>query len=181
MKLRISKKRIIILFALFFVIILGIIYYFISRPLYIINYHDTTIGFRVNLKEASGVRVYPDKNTLHSTITNPLIQNITIVFKDAGEKNGYYILEEIEIINKLTLLYKIIRTNQPEFNALEVQDYENLTTTKENLIIALIHPIYSEEKSVRVEDNVIYIQGRDLEEFDLATVKFLMVALDIKV
>lgn len=180
MRFKLTEKKTILLAILCFSIIMILIYFYISKPIYTVEYQGTLIGFRANLKEAARIKVYPNDTILHSTIANPSIRNITIVFKDAGAKNGYYILEEFEIINKLFFLYKIMEIS-PKFEGLEIQDYENLTATEENPIIALIHPIYSNETSIKVKNNVIYLQGTDLKNFDLATIKFLMVALKIEI
>jgi hypothetical protein len=91
-------------------------------------------------------------------------------------------------VNKLAIAYKLRFGYIPNFNVVNVTSYENLTATSNNSKIALIHPIYSNVTLVRLEDNVIYIQGKSatsekeqLRNFDLAVVKFLMVALGIKV
>lgn len=182
MRFKITERQILFLIILFFSVILILVYWYsISRPIYAIKYFGAVLAFRENLREAIKIPVYPDENTLHMLLTNSSLQNITLVFKDAGvDKNSYYIVEEIEIINKLYFLYKI-KGMSVKFNASEVQNYENLAATKENLIIALIHPIYANETSIKVENNVIYLQGTDLRNFDLATIKLLMVALDLKV
>lgn len=175
------NKLKIILFVLLFFCISIFIYYYYTRPVYAVEFYGTWLVFRANLKEAAKVPVYPDENSLKLAIKNPLLQNITFAFKDAGlDKNGYYIIEQFEIINKLYLLYKImgIKVN---FSAQEIQDYQNLSASEGNLIIALVHPIYANKTSIEVKDNVIYLQGTDLKNFDMATVKLLMVALELKV
>jgi hypothetical protein len=76
----------------------------------------------------------------------------------------------------------------PNFNVINVTSYENLNASDKEPAIALIHPIYSNESSVRLDGNIVYVQGKNatsltgqLRNFDLATAKFLMVALGIKI
>ena len=110
-----------------------------------------------------------------------------IAFKDAGEEeNPYYIVEEIEIINKMMIAYrKMIDSykgetiNMPTFNAMPVENYADLPGKIQNPIIALVHPKYANETAVRNDYHVTYISGKTHEEFDLATIKFLMIVLGI--
>jgi len=138
------------------------------------------IGFRADLREAEKVPVYPSETALFNEINSQLIQNMTILFKPASEsENPYYSLEEFEIIQKLTFLFKRIGIS-PGFKANITDSYENIFGKIQNPIIVLVHPKFANETSVTVTPNhVIYIKGKTNRDFDLATTKFLMVAMSI--
>jgi hypothetical protein len=179
--IKITEKK--VLFSLVLVIsILLVTYYLVNipKPIYSWNYHGNMIGFRADLKEAKKVPVYPFEAALYNEINSQLIQNITFLFKPADEsENPYYILQEIEIVQKLTLLFKRIQIS-PGFDANKTESYENIFGKIQNPIIVLVHPRYANETSVTVTPNhVIYIQGKSNKEFDMATTKFLMTAMGI--
>jgi len=178
---KITKRRIFFstIFVLFALVIAFYVFY-APEPIYSWNYHGNMIGFRADIREAEKVSVYPSETALFNEINSQLIQNMTILFKSAGEKeNPYYILQEFEIIQKLTLLFKRIQIS-PGFNANTTDSYENIFGKIQNPIIVLVHPKFANETSVTVTPNhVIYIKGKTNRDFDLATTKFLMVAMSI--
>ncbi|MEM5766185.1 MAG: hypothetical protein QW423_00910 [Candidatus Aenigmatarchaeota archaeon] len=189
-KLSLTRGRTIVLASLLLLALLAItLYPYISFPIRSINYLGVNMNFRANLRDAKDVLVYPNEELVREEIMNQFIENITIVFKPGEDNvNSHYVLEVFEIVNKLAIAYKLRFAYIPNFNVVNVTSYENIRGTKDNPIIALIHPIYSNETVVKIEDHVIYIQGNNarnsmgqLKNFDLATVKFLMVALDIKI
>ena len=167
-------------------------YYLAPKPITSWDYRGNTVNFRVDLREADKVPVYPHETGVYLDIMHPLVQNITIAFKDAGSsENPYYVVEEFEIINKMRIAYGYILGTKtesgyiasqdiPTFNAIEVSSYENLPGKIQNPIIALVHPVYANETSVRNEGHVTVISGKTPHEFDLAVAKFLMVILDIE-
>ena len=161
------------------------------EPITVIDYKGVTVAFRADLREAAKVPVYPGESEIYRDTIHQLAKNVTIVFKDAGESgNPYYIVEEVELVNKLRIAYMLTFGTQtdtgefvpgdiPTFDAQEVGSYENLPGKIQNPIIALVHPMYANETSVRNEGHVTYISGRTLKELDLATDRFLMIALGI--
>ncbi len=169
-----------------------IVYNRYFRPIERWQYKDVNMVFRRDLRKADEVSVYPDKATIHDNFMNANVKEVTILFKDAGAgENAYYILQEIELINKMTYAYIYLFDAQlpnggynsdliPKFKAMEVSSYENITGSAENPTIVLIHPIYANETTVRTDGYVTYISGETYKDFDLATIKFLMVILDIK-
>jgi hypothetical protein len=44
-----------------------------------------------------------------------------------------------------------------------------------------VPPVLADETSVKTENNTVFIEGKTKEDFDLATIKFLIEALDLKV
>jgi hypothetical protein len=203
-KIRVSKSQIILFAVIFGIIaagILGYVYYYDNfKPVTTAEFNGQSIEFRANLREAQKVEVIPDETELRNQIVKPPridgpngqiiirkpLSNVTIVFKSLNEsaRMGWYTVEVSEIVKKLTALYKGKYDVNVNFAISEVDDYENLRGSNTAPIIALVHPDIAEETFVSVDDNtnVITISGGDsLKDFDLATVKFLMVALDIKI
>jgi hypothetical protein len=145
------------------------------------NWRGHLLEFRADLRRACEIEVLPSESSLYELLMHPDVQNITIVFKPAGEaENPYYILQEMEIVPKLLLAYHYLGS-KPNFDAEPVDRYEGLRGTPAHPIIALVHPIYSNETGIEVRDGVVFIRAASYEEFDLVVVKFLMVALDIEI
>ena len=168
------------------------VYYRFYQPITMIDYKGTVIAFRADMREAAKIPVYPGESELYRDTMHQLVQNVTIVFKDAGsDGNPYYIVEEVEIVNKMKLAYmltfgttdpntgEVTPAMSPGFDAMEVGSYENLPGKIQNPIIAIVHPKFANETSVRNDGHVTFISGTDLHQLDLATVKFLMVELGI--
>lgn len=158
------------------------------EPITSLIYMDQIINFRADLREADKIPVYPGETEVYLDTIHPLVDDITIAFKDAGESdNPLYIVEEIEIVTKMSVAYRKMllgypgktEEDMPGFDALPVEQYANLPGKIQNPIIALVHPKYANETAIRNEGHVTYISGKTKEELDLATVKFLMIVLDI--
>lgn len=158
------------------------------EPITVWNYKGQLVRFRDDLRKADKIPVYPGETQVYLDTIHPLVDNVTIAFKDAGEgENGYYIVEEFEIITKMTLAYRNMLAgypgktmeDMPKFDAVHVEQYANLPGKIQNPIIALVHPKHANETAVRNEGHVTYISGKTYEEFDLATIKFLMIILDV--
>lgn len=181
-RIKISRNQIIFLTATCVSILLVVVYYFYyPKPITSWNYHGHIIGFRADLKEAEKIPVYPSEEAVYKELMNSFVENVTIAFKPADEKeNPYYILEEVEIVQKLYLGYKILGY-EPKFNGLPIDSYENLSGTPSNPIIALVHPVYSNETLIELKNHIIFVKAKDYKDFDLATIKLIMVALDITV
>jgi len=181
--IKLTRNRIIILAVLAAVaIIISIYIFYVPKPIYSLLVDDQQLDFRADLRAADKITVYPSEEELYSKLMNSLVENITIAFKPASEEeNPYYILQILEIVPKLSFAYSRLGL-QPNFNnnPIAIESYENLTSTTSNLIIALVHPVYSNETAIKVGDNIIYLKAKSHEDFDLVTVKLLMVALGMK-
>jgi hypothetical protein len=166
--------------------------YLYKAPITTYDYKGQTIAFRADLREAAKVPVDPSADLIYRGVINPLVKNITIAFKDAGDDNNpLYIVEEMEIIPKTQLGFYYMLGSQmnnqtvqgnldlPGFNAIPVDNYANLPGKIQDPIIALIHPRFANETSVRMDGHVVYISGKTKEDLDKATVRFLMIVLDI--
>jgi len=187
-EIKLSRRRLYFLFGLFAVVAVALIYFYFGpkpvQPLTSIQYYNNVLNFRRDLREASKIPIYPDELAVRNEIMNQLVENVTIAFKPASEtENSLYSLEIYEIIPKLMIGYSRIKTS-PHFNATIVSSYENIEgaihPTMNNPMIVLVHPVYSNETSVSMGFHTIYIKGKTAKDFDLATIRFLLAALDIK-
>jgi hypothetical protein len=184
-KIKLSRRQLIVLTGLFALIALALIYFYFGPkplpPLTSIKYYNKILNFRADLREAQKIPVYPEDLAVRNEIMNQLVENVTIAFKPASDtENSLYVLEEMEIIPKLLMGYERIKTN-PHFNAVAVSSYENIAGTIQNPVIVLVHPKYSNETSISIGFHSIYIKGKTAKDFDLATIRFLMAALDLKI
>lgn len=190
MKVKITTQRAILLvLILLFLSLFILLYKNLPSQVYSAEYHGVRMNFRVNLKEAKNVPVYPSEYAIKMEIMNPYVENITIAFiPGSGQQNAHYAVETFEITNKLATAFLVSSGYLPNFNVINVTSYQNLTGKIQNPIIALVHPFYSNETSVRLENHVVFIAGKNatssseqLRNFDLATVKFLISVLGIEV
>jgi len=188
MKIKVTRRRII--FLILFISIAALIvmiYPNLPFPIYSIDYYGITLEFRINLRDARSIPVYPNEEAVQSKIMNELVENITIVFKPgSGQENAFYAVETHEIVYKLAVGYSERFGYMPSFNVVNVTSYENLTGSPQNPVIVLISPIQSNETLVRLEGHIVFIQSKNstslteqLRNFDLATVKFIMTTLGI--
>jgi len=143
------------------------------------NRYDIPMSFRADLRKASNVFVYPDISSIYNIIWNPDNRKIIIAFANSSD-NGLVIVETFEIVNKLIFAFNVSNVSTIFIHTV-VDSYDNLTANESYPIIALIPPSLTNDTSVLAINNVIYIQGNTTEGFDLATIKFLMSALGIKV
>lgn len=126
-KIKITRNRIILLLALT-ILASSILFYYLYFPKPILSwtFAGNKVYFRDNLRDAAKVPVYPNDFLVYNEIVHTLVKNVTFVFKPTDEKgNPYYILEEIEIIQKLKLVYNELKIN-PGFNGHPVDSYDNL-------------------------------------------------------
>lgn len=196
-KIKIERKVLssVVLVAVLSLAIVGLVMLYMSiapkpeKPITSIIYNGQLISFRADLREADKVPVYPGETQVYLDTIHPLVDDVTIAFKDAGEEdNPLYIVEEIEIITKMTAAYRRMlasynvtsEEDMPEFDAVPIEQYAWLPGKIQNPIIAIVHPKYANETAVRNEGHVTYISGTTKEDLDLATVKFLMIVLDIE-
>jgi hypothetical protein len=181
-RIRTTKKQFIAFIILSGIFFLSFYLYVSTRPITGVVIDGTQVNFRQDLREAEKIPIFPpSEDDIFNELFNTGVINITFVFKDAGEsQNPYYILEMTEIINKLTFAYSRIN-REVNFNAIPIDSYDNINATYYNPVIALIHPIYANSTFVMHKDHIIYISGKTYKEFDLATIKFLMIALNIKI
>jgi hypothetical protein len=193
-KLKVTNRRIMILVTL--VALLTLLYLlniYWPKPVTSWDYNGNLLTFRSDLREAAKVKAYPDEATISNVFASIAVRNITIVYAENISDVGYVTVEAAELSYKLTLAYleagyqrynmstDFIPVGYIAISAGAVKSYENLKGTAANPIIALVPPSMSDETSVSTTDHVIYVKGKTQKDFDLATIKLLMIVLDIKV
>ena len=197
-KLKISPKRIAIIFAILcipFVIYLLVLH---VVPIYSWTYQGRGVSFRANLREAQKVPIVIPYNStkgadflVRDALVRDDVQNITFLFKPTDDTgNSLYVVEETEIIKSLTFAYLYSTQLQqiPSLDSQAVDSYSNITATQFHPKIVLVHPHYGNETSVRQDGYIIYVTAKsannfnsDKLQFDLATVRLMMAILNIKV
>jgi len=185
MKFALNKKQIGILLISIGIIggISGLVYYAaLPKPAMSYNFYGSGLQFRDDLKVANNIPVYPDENSVLNAVWNPEIQNISIAFiNSSAEDNAIIAVNAFEVTYKLSVGYSKFNWFGINFVPEMVESFENLTGNNETLTIALVPPSVANGTSVEIKDGVIYISGETQKEFDLATIKFLMAALNITV
>jgi hypothetical protein len=184
LKLKLTRNRSIFILLLFLAIFSVFFYIlYVPKPITAVNFYGVILNFRADLREASKIPVYPSEDVVNTQIMNPLVKNITIAFKPSSpQENSYYAVEAYEIAKTLYYGYRTLEYDIPNFTTMNVSSYDNLAGKIQNPIIALVAPTYSNETSVVVDPgHIIFIKAKNSKDFDLATVKFLMSALRIKV
>lgn len=174
-KIKISKNFFLAL-ILIFVFVAIVIYYKISeyQPLTSISYDNVVLQFRADLREAN--KLQADEEAIRSILWDRNIENITIVFTSSSDLELVNV-EAFEITYKLKLAY-LIKGYKVDIKGKEV---ENLTSDFPSPSIVLIPPSLSNKTGIEVKNKTIIISGKDKQGFDLAVVKFLIVALGIKI
>lgn len=176
-KLTLTKNQLIILFIfLLLVTSLSIIYSFL-KPQYSIFFYDTKLLFRANIKEARKIPISPQEKEFRRLFLNPTLEKISIVFVNSQE-NSYVAVEMFEIAYKLR--YGFLKIGRDiKIDSYNVSSYQGLKGSENHILVAIIPPIFSEKTEVKLEDYVVYIQGKSFKELDLATIKFILTVLGI--
>ncbi len=158
----------------------GVVIYqfFVPKSITTYDYYGIPMKFRMDLKQAGNIPVYPDDLEIYNIIWNENNENITIQFVNSSD-NSLLVVEAFEITFKLKLVFNLLNFNI-NITAKETDSY-NISTDENHPVIALIPPSLANKTVVEVKNNVIFIEGKTKDEFDLATIKFLMSALDMKV
>lgn len=180
MRLKISLKKFLWIVSIIALISILVFLYVKFRPIKTVHYNDVAFTFRDDTKKASKVKVYPDEKTLHDLFWDMDIENVTILFKPVDEKMGYYTIESFELTYKLSLMY-MLNGMRKEFNAKSIDSYETIRDSPLVLQIALVHPELTDKTYVETKGHIVYIHAKDYKDFDLATIKTILVAMNITV
>jgi len=144
-----------------------------------VTYLGKEFYFRDDINDAKKIPVYPDENTVHDMFWNTNVTNITVLFKPLQSGNQYYAVENFELTYKLLIMYWMNDYNK-HFSAEPIDSYDNIQTSYNVLKIALVAPAFTNQTYVEGKNNVIYINAKDYRDLDLATIKTILVAMDIK-
>jgi len=169
-------KKIYYVLILIFLISTLIYLYTVFKPVTMINYLGREFYFRDDIRDAKKVIVYPDEKTVHDMFWDKNIKNITIIFKPLDKGNQYYSLQAFELTYKLSIMY-MMDDQKKNFNADYVDSYEDIQSSEDVLKIALIPPSLTNRTYVEGKNNIIYVYAKDYRDFDLATIKTILVAM----
>lgn len=150
-----------------------------DMPITQYKFQGADLSFRDDLRLAQNISISPDEESILNTIWGENIQYITIVYMNTSDSQ-FTGINAFEIAFKLNVAYRQFNWFV-NFDTLEVESFENLTGNPENLLVVLIPPSLANKTQVELKDDVAYIQGTTQKEFDLATIKFIMSALNITV
>lgn len=187
MKFKVNKQvSYLLIFLLISAGIGGFIYYeSLPKEITRYNFYGTELQFRSDLRKAQNISVYPDEQSILSKVWDPDITRVSIVYvpsEEPSEENGMLALSVFEIRFKLDVAYHNPKFNwNNEFTSTNLTSFENITQSNDTLVIALVRPSLSDRTAVEMDGNVIYIKGKTLEEFDMATIKFIISALNITI
>lgn len=176
MKLKISSKKIyyFIFIVSLIIVIFNILHYF--WPVYSVTYKGRIFTFRGNIKATKNIPVLDDKIYIHNLIWNPYTRTVKILFQPNVTNMGYYSVEAYELTNKLRAIY-ILNNIDKNFTAEPIESYDNIEPTNE-LKIVLIHPDLTNETYIKAKENIIYIAGKNLKDFDLAVIETILIAMN---
>ena len=185
--MKIGKRQ----FSLILVLLVGIgiagFAYYQSLPKEITryNFYGTELEFRNDLRAAENVSVYPDKESVLHKVWDPDISKVNIVYvptANSSDENSIIALNTFEIRFKLDVAYRNPNFNWiNEFTSTELKSFDDIEQRNDTLVIAIVRPSLADETAVELDGHVVYVKGKSPEDLDLATIKFLMVALNITV
>ncbi len=166
--------------------IVGAVYYFTElQPITRYDFYGAELVFRDDLRLAQKIQVYPDENAILNKVWDPDITKISIAYVNSSESsldNGLVAVNAFEIRYKLDVAYRNPNFNWfNEFEQIQLESLDNVTQADGTLVIVLVPPTLADTTEVRMIDNVVYVKGTTREDFDRATIKFLMASLNITV
>lgn len=186
-RIRITKGKII--FSLL-ILLIGLLFIWnpVKTPIYWVSLDGKTLKFRVDLREASKVPVYPSEDEVKNFLMSPLVENITIYYiAGSGEENSRAAVEVFELTYKLSVTFSRRFGYLPNFEVVNITSFEGINGTMENPGIAIVDPVRSNETSVRLVDGVIFIAGNysesseeKMKNLDLATARLIITAIGVK-
>ena len=175
-----------IFLIIIFTIIGGAIYYQnrnSQKEITRYKFYGTEFQFRNDLRAAQTISLYPDYKSILDKVWDPNITKINIAYIPTAEsstENSMLSLSVIEIRFKLDIAYHEFNWAN-EFTGTELKSFDDINSTNDTLTIALVRPSLSDKTGVELHGNIVYIKGKTEKEFDLATTKFLMAALNITI
>lgn len=202
-KMRLTRRHLVMFLVVFGLVLVGYgtytVYSMYFKPIYTASLDGQLVNFRADLREANKVEVLPSQQVLENVLNDRIIspgtlvdgilkepiRNITIVFKPVStDQMGWYSVEAAEIAAKVKGIYSAVYGVDININSEPVDSYDNLSTSGSTIIVALVHPQIANATFVKADPitGVVTISGAgSLRNFDLATVKFMMVAFGISI
>lgn len=183
MKMKIKGNHIKIILSLILIALASYAVYQYLKPVKTIFIKGISFSFRENVKDALKVNTFPNEELLHELFTDYRIQNITILFKPSTpQTNSHYQLQVFEIVYKLLIYENVTKSpliEKKQFNAQEIDSYENITREDNILKIILVPPDFSNETKIVAGGNRIWIYGDTNKGFDLAVEKAILNMMNV--
>lgn len=171
-----------VLLIILSVISIAFIVYLQLRPVKSVNFRGKTFYFREDVKAALEVPVFPDEKSIQELFWNKWISNVTVMYLPVNStdslSNSYYAVESFEITYKLYQIYESFNWYK-YFNSQPIDSLKDIPRDDKVLKIILIPPEYSDETIVKGAGNKIYIQAKDYKDFDLATIRTILIVMGI--
>jgi hypothetical protein len=152
---------------------------FSDKPVTRYTFQGVELSFRDDLRLAKNISLTPSEEAILYTVWNPDIQSINIVYMNTTD-NQFTAVNAFEVAFKLNVAYGQFSWFV-DFKGEEVKSFDNLNASDENLVVIMVPPSLADETGVELERNIVYIKGKTRQEYDLATIKFIMAALNITV
>ena len=149
---------------------------------------DRDVQFRSDLNEARRVPIFPDESAARSLLLDPEKLTVGLVYVSNESVNGYYFVDSYEFGFKFTLITKERIGVAKRLVGLNITDISELETIKEeNELDAIVFlEAFSNETSVRVDDDTVYVRGKDMSQnkrkytdLDLAVDRLLLALLAV--
>lgn len=177
---RFVKYLPIILIALAIVSFIAyIIYSKFTAPITHYNFNGNELAFRDDLRLAKNITVYPNEKEVLSKVWSSDIQNITIAYTNTPDVS-LVAVNAFEITYKLSIAYQSFGW-AVGFKGQEINSTDELNASDNNLVVFIMPPSIAKETLVKVDGNVITIEGIKSRDLDLAVIKFIMASLNITI
>lgn len=150
------------------------------------NYKGYWIEFRKPLKNSFFVKVFPNETVLNfSTLSLAMgmYKNLTLIIYE-NDDNSYNAIAAGEIVSKVynVLNYELEKNYRERMgiNLLKIKkDGSELQLNKSNYYIFLKSPLISNDTYIKVNSlNFVEISAKNMDEFDYATIKFIVMFLE---
>ncbi|MCD6476866.1 MAG: hypothetical protein J7K26_01715 [Candidatus Aenigmarchaeota archaeon] len=161
----------------------------IGSPVTKYEFAGKTLNFRADLREAEKINVYPDEQTLWNMLMGPYVRIIHIGFYPNDTENPYYTVAAYELSYKLQYINDVYwGPNQVEIKPMILNSTKDLMLANEvEPIILMLGPSKANETSIRIDNYLITVSGKDFSEIDrtytdldLAVDKLLLVLMKTK-
>ncbi len=150
------------------IVLVAIVYSLtVPKPVKRLDIYNTTFFFRADINEASKVNAYPNEQVIYEKLNNPNLNKIIILFNE--NQSALAALEGMEITYKLTYHYLATQKRRIKFDA-KLLPY-NATDDSKTLYIYFNQ---TNNVSVVLKDNKVFINYNDKNTADLATIKFIL-------
>ena len=150
-------------------------WYLTSQRILKVKIDGIEFGFRRDIREALKVEI-ENSSEIEKALWNPNLKKLTLVFVNSSD-NILVKIQFFEITYKLALAYRL-KDRSINITGEVIESYENLKGNETNVLIAVIPPHFTSHTKVWFKDWVVYIEGKNTKDLDLATIRFLLTVLN---